>query len=106
MSSRDIILASIRANLPKLDRPLPAVPRLLETHDNRVQPGAGKLVGRLDWLGHASLPPYFGPGPTGKPSSRSYFSPRGRTSRVASDERAQVTKARPLRWALDRARTC
>jgi L-lactate dehydrogenase complex protein LldG len=30
MSSRDIILASIRANLPKLERPLPAVPKFAD----------------------------------------------------------------------------
>jgi L-lactate dehydrogenase complex protein LldG len=52
MSSRDAILASIRSNLPKLDRPLPAVPKfgddspanLVEAFGNALTRMGGRIV--------------------------------------------------------------
>jgi L-lactate dehydrogenase complex protein LldG len=52
MSSRDAILASIRSNLPKLDRPLPAVPKfgddspanLVEAFGNALTRMGGRLL--------------------------------------------------------------
>ncbi|MFY9952635.1 MAG: LUD domain-containing protein [Bradyrhizobium sp.] len=52
MSSRDVILASIRANLPKLERPLPAVPKfddnpppdLIEAFGNSLTRMGGRIV--------------------------------------------------------------
>jgi L-lactate dehydrogenase complex protein LldG len=52
MSSRDIILASIRANLPRLERPLPAVPKfegdvpadLVEAFGKNLTRMGGRLV--------------------------------------------------------------
>ena len=55
MSSRDIILASIRANLPKLDRPLPVVPKFEENGSGRSGRGVRQdpdAHGRA--LGHGS----------------------------------------------------
>jgi L-lactate dehydrogenase complex protein LldG len=47
MSSRDIILASIRANLPKLDRPLPAVPKFEENAPADLVEAFGKNLTRM-----------------------------------------------------------
>jgi L-lactate dehydrogenase complex protein LldG len=52
MSSRDAILASIRSNLPKLDRPLPVVPKfddhppadLIEAFGNALKRMGGRLL--------------------------------------------------------------
>jgi L-lactate dehydrogenase complex protein LldG len=47
MSSREIILASIRANLPKLDRPLPAVPKFEENAPADLVEAFGKTLTRM-----------------------------------------------------------
>jgi L-lactate dehydrogenase complex protein LldG len=47
MSSRDIILASIRANLPKLERPLPAVPKFEENAPADLVEAFGKALTRM-----------------------------------------------------------
>jgi L-lactate dehydrogenase complex protein LldG len=47
MSSRDIILASIRANLPKLERPLPAVPKFEENAPADLVEAFGKTLTRM-----------------------------------------------------------
>ena len=47
MSSRDIILASIRANLPKLERPLPAVPKFEENAPADLVEAFGKNLTRM-----------------------------------------------------------
>jgi L-lactate dehydrogenase complex protein LldG len=46
MSSRDAILASLRANLPKLDRPLPTVPKFADPPANLVE-AFGKTLTRM-----------------------------------------------------------
>ena len=63
MSSRDAILASIRSNLPKLDRPLPAVPKfgddspanLVEAFGNALTRMGGRLLDP-DFTGDAMGP--------------------------------------------------
>jgi L-lactate dehydrogenase complex protein LldG len=47
MSSRDAILASIRANLPKLERPLPAVPKFEENAPADLVEAFGKALARM-----------------------------------------------------------
>jgi L-lactate dehydrogenase complex protein LldG len=47
MSSRDAILASIRSNLPKLDRPLPAVPKFEENAPADLVEAFGKNLTRM-----------------------------------------------------------
>lgn len=47
MSSRDIILASIRANLPKLERPLPAVPKFEQNAPADLVEAFGKNLTRM-----------------------------------------------------------
>ena len=47
MSSRDIILASIRANLPKLERSLPAVPKFEENAPADLVEAFGKTLTRM-----------------------------------------------------------
>ena len=47
MSSRDAILASIRANLPKLERPLPAVPKFEENAPADLVEAFGKNLTRM-----------------------------------------------------------
>ena len=47
MSSRDAILASIRANLPKLERPLPAVPKFEENAPADLVETFGKMLARM-----------------------------------------------------------
>jgi L-lactate dehydrogenase complex protein LldG len=47
MSSRDIILASIRGNLPKLERPLPAVPKFEENAPADLVEAFGKNLTRM-----------------------------------------------------------
>ena len=47
MSSRDIILGSIRANLPKMERPLPAVPKFEENAPTDLVEAFGKNLTRM-----------------------------------------------------------
>jgi L-lactate dehydrogenase complex protein LldG len=47
MSSRDAILASIRSNLPKLDRPLPAVPQFADDPPTDLVEAFGKTLARM-----------------------------------------------------------
>jgi L-lactate dehydrogenase complex protein LldG len=47
MSSRDAILASIRANLPKLDRPLPALPEFEDVPPADLTEAFGKALERM-----------------------------------------------------------
>jgi L-lactate dehydrogenase complex protein LldG len=47
MSSRDAILASIRSNLPKLDRPLPAVPKFDDGPPADLTGAFGKALARM-----------------------------------------------------------
>jgi L-lactate dehydrogenase complex protein LldG len=47
MSSRDAVLASIRANLPKLERPLPAVPKFEENAPADLIEAFGKMLARM-----------------------------------------------------------
>jgi L-lactate dehydrogenase complex protein LldG len=47
MSSRNAILASIRANLPKLDRPLPAVPKFADDPPADLVEAFGKSLARM-----------------------------------------------------------
>jgi L-lactate dehydrogenase complex protein LldG len=47
MSSRDAILASIRSNLPKLDRPLPALPEFEDTPPADLTEAFGKALARM-----------------------------------------------------------
>ena len=47
MSSRDAIVNSIRANLPKLDRPLPAVPKFEENAPADLVEAFGKNLTRM-----------------------------------------------------------
>ncbi len=47
MNSRDVILASIRSNLPKLDRPLPAVPKFEENAPADLVEAFGKTLTRM-----------------------------------------------------------
>ena len=47
MSSRDAILASIRANLPKLERPLPSVPKFEENAPADLVAAFGKALTRM-----------------------------------------------------------
>ena len=47
MSSRDAILASIRANLPKLDRPLPALPVFDDAAPADLTEAFGKALTRM-----------------------------------------------------------
>jgi L-lactate dehydrogenase complex protein LldG len=47
MNSRDIILASIRSNLPKLDRPLPAVPKFADDPPADLVGAFGKALARM-----------------------------------------------------------
>ena len=66
MSSRDIILASIRANLPKLDRPLPAVPKFEDNPPADLIEAFGKISdanGRAtSWSGSHGRHAGFDPG--------------------------------------------
>lgn len=47
MSSRDAILASIRSNLPKLDRPLPALPKFEDVLSADLTEAFGKALARM-----------------------------------------------------------
>jgi L-lactate dehydrogenase complex protein LldG len=47
MSSRNAILASIRTNLPKLDRPLPAVPQFADDPPADLVEAFGKSLARM-----------------------------------------------------------
>src|SRR5450631_4005903 len=47
MSSRDAILASIRSNLPKLDRPLPALPEFEDVPPADLAEAFGKALARM-----------------------------------------------------------
>jgi L-lactate dehydrogenase complex protein LldG len=47
MSSRDAILASIRSNLPKLDRPLPAVPKFADDPPADLVEAFGEALRRM-----------------------------------------------------------
>ena len=47
MSSRDAILASIRANLPKAERPLPSVPKFEENPPADLIGAFGKSLARM-----------------------------------------------------------
>ena len=47
MSSRDAILASIRSNLPKLDRPLPMVPKFADDPPANLVEAFGKTLTRM-----------------------------------------------------------
>jgi L-lactate dehydrogenase complex protein LldG len=54
MSSRDAILASIRSNLPKLDRPLPALPEFDDVRPADLTEAFGKALARMG--GHLIAP--------------------------------------------------
>jgi L-lactate dehydrogenase complex protein LldG len=47
MSSRDAILASIRANLPKVERPLPVVPKFEENAPTNLVEAFGQTLTRM-----------------------------------------------------------
>ena len=47
MSSREAILASIRSNLPKLDRPLPTVPKFADDPPANLVEAFGKTLTRM-----------------------------------------------------------
>jgi L-lactate dehydrogenase complex protein LldG len=47
MSSREAILASIRSNLPKLDRPLPMVPKFADDPPAHLVEAFGKMLTRM-----------------------------------------------------------
>ena len=56
MSSRDAILASIRSNLPKLDRPLPALPKFDDVPPADLTEAFGKALARcLERMGRRAV---------------------------------------------------
>jgi L-lactate dehydrogenase complex protein LldG len=57
MSSRDAILASIRSNLPKLDCPLPAVPKFADDPPADLVEAFGKTLTRMGGRMVTSDPP-------------------------------------------------